>query len=97
MSRSRSNNATTIRKRMTSATSRISANTTARVTLGVKTLKDTKATTASGGMLESVPNCCATRTSLARVEMPMPTQIDHPTEERREENLRQNMRSLPQG
>ena len=61
---------------MMSATSRISANATASVTLGVKTLKDTKATTASGGTLESVPNCCATRTSLARVEMPMPTQID---------------------
>ena len=29
-------------------------------------------------MLESVPSCWATRTSLARVEMPMPTQIDHP-------------------
>ena len=76
--RSRSNKADTMRNRMMSATSRITANTTARVTLGVNTLKDTRATTASGGMLDSVPNCWATRTSLARDEIPMPTQIDHP-------------------
>src|ERR1035437_4069791 len=42
--RSRSNTADTTRNRMTSATSRTSANTTARVTLGVNTLKDTRAT-----------------------------------------------------
>jgi hypothetical protein len=39
---------------------------------------DISATRTSGGKLAKVPSCCATRTSLERMEMAMPTHIDQP-------------------
>jgi hypothetical protein len=52
-----------------------------RLPIGViadQPLADISATMASGGRLASVPSCCATRTSLDRDEIAIPTQIDQP-------------------
>ena len=59
-----------------SIASRPSAQPTASGTEGVMTWKETSAVKASRGSPASVASCWATRTSLDRVEMPMPTQID---------------------
>ena len=45
---------------------------------GVITLKAMSEVTATGGRLASMPSCWATRTSLERAEIAMPTQIDQP-------------------
>ena len=42
------------------------------------TLKFMRATMATGGRLAKIASCWAARTSLMRVEMAMPTQIDQP-------------------
>ena len=76
ISRSRSKVATTARHMAMSMTSNPSPNPTAVQTPRGTTWNDTRAVTARGGRLASVPSCCATRTSLDRAEIAVPTPID---------------------
>ena len=73
--RSGSKSRATTRQARTSATSSASASPIASGTDGVITWNEINDVRASKGKPARVASCCATRTSLARVEMPMPTQI----------------------
>ncbi len=59
-----------------SAASRASASPIASGTDGLMSWKEMREVKPSSGRPARVASCWATRTSLARVEMPMPTQID---------------------
>ena len=77
-----------------SAASRASARPIASGTEGVISWKEMREVKPRSGRLARVASCWATRTSLARVEMPMPTQIDQSCEERGEEDLREQLRRV---
>ncbi len=68
----------TTRHASPSMRSRAAASPRARPSEGVITLNDMRATMATGGRLAKTESCWAARTSLMRVEMAMPAQIDQP-------------------
>ena len=65
-----------MRQAAMSAASSASASPIASGTDGLMSWKEMREVKPSSGRLATVASCWATRTSLARVEMPMPTQID---------------------
>ena len=76
--RSRSNRSDTARHPSASRTRRAAPRPRASPRVGAITFKDMRAARASGGRLAKVDSCWATRTSLERADMAMPTQIDQP-------------------
>ena len=64
-----------MRQAAMSAASRASARPIASGTEGLISWKEMREVKPSSGRLARVASCWATRTSLARVEMPIPTQI----------------------
>ena len=70
--------AATARHPSTSTISSAAASASARPVDGVITLNCIRATIASGGRLANTLSCWATRISLERAEIAIPTQIDQP-------------------